>query len=156
MAITPKSEDKYDEKCSTAQSFIFPKWHSFKIGTLAEILNSGCSYLITTVIGLSLTLMPIVGSCVSTDLLWGPREFSCISIGKKGEVFYFLLRLYRKNMNRIEKWKDCKNLNYMSAFLGVLASAAVKGCRTKLKPVTKYTHQLIIHFAIHIIKNKFV
>ena len=34
MAITPKSKDKYVEKCSTAQSFIFPKWHSFKIGTL--------------------------------------------------------------------------------------------------------------------------
>ena len=34
MAISPKSEDKYVEKCSTAQSFIFPKWHSFKIGTL--------------------------------------------------------------------------------------------------------------------------
>ena len=34
-AITPKSEDKYVRKCSTRQSFIFPKWHSFKIGTLA-------------------------------------------------------------------------------------------------------------------------
>ena len=36
MAITLKSEDKYVEKCSTAQSFIFPKWHSFKIGTLID------------------------------------------------------------------------------------------------------------------------
>ena len=33
-AITPKSEDKYVQKCSTRQSFIFPKWHSYKIGTL--------------------------------------------------------------------------------------------------------------------------
>ena len=40
MAITPKSEDKYVEKCSTAQSFIFPKWHSFKIGTLTGIILS--------------------------------------------------------------------------------------------------------------------
>ena len=38
MAITPKSEDKYVEMCSTAQSFIFPKWHSFKIGTLDSVL----------------------------------------------------------------------------------------------------------------------
>ena len=43
-------------------------------------------------------------------------------------------------MNRIEKWKDCKNLNYMSAFLGVLARATVEGCKTKIRPVTKYTH----------------
>ena len=41
MAITPKSEDKYVEKCSTAQSFIFPKWHSFKIGTLANEMSLG-------------------------------------------------------------------------------------------------------------------
>ena len=34
-AITPKSEDKYVQKCSTCQSFIFPKWHSFKTGTLS-------------------------------------------------------------------------------------------------------------------------
>ena len=32
--ITPKSEDKYVQKCSTRQSFIFPKWHYYKIGTL--------------------------------------------------------------------------------------------------------------------------
>ena len=34
--ITPKSEDKYVQNCSTRQSFIFPKWHSYKIGTLAR------------------------------------------------------------------------------------------------------------------------
>ena len=38
-AITPKSEDKYVQKCSTRQSFIFPKWHSFKIGTLAGVMQ---------------------------------------------------------------------------------------------------------------------
>ena len=37
-AITPKSEDKYVQKCSTSQSFIFPKWHSYKIGTLTTSL----------------------------------------------------------------------------------------------------------------------
>ena len=34
IVITPKSEDKYVQKCSTRQSFIFPKWHYYKIGTL--------------------------------------------------------------------------------------------------------------------------
>ena len=43
MAITPKSEDKYVEKCSIAQSFIFPKWHAFKIGTLGQQLCLGKS-----------------------------------------------------------------------------------------------------------------
>jgi hypothetical protein len=33
-AITPIGEDKYVQKCSTRQSFIFPKFTSFKIGTL--------------------------------------------------------------------------------------------------------------------------
>ena len=44
IAITPKSEDKYVQKYSTRQSFIFPKWHSFKIGTLASISNRGWKY----------------------------------------------------------------------------------------------------------------
>ena len=30
----PKVKTKSVQKCSTCQSFIFPKWHSFKIGTL--------------------------------------------------------------------------------------------------------------------------
>ena len=35
MAITPKSEDKYVEKCSTAQSFIRMEMSTYRIGTLA-------------------------------------------------------------------------------------------------------------------------
>ena len=31
----PKMKTKSVQKCSTRQSFTFPKWHSFKIGTLA-------------------------------------------------------------------------------------------------------------------------
>ena len=31
----PKVKTNMLLKCSTCQSFIFPKWHSFKIGTLA-------------------------------------------------------------------------------------------------------------------------
>ena len=34
MAITPKSEDKYVEKCSTAQSFIRTEMSTYRIGTL--------------------------------------------------------------------------------------------------------------------------
>ena len=34
IAITPIGEDKYVQKCSTRQSFIFPKFTSLKIGTL--------------------------------------------------------------------------------------------------------------------------
>jgi hypothetical protein len=30
----PKMKTKSVQKCSTCQSFTFPKWHSFKIGTL--------------------------------------------------------------------------------------------------------------------------
>ena len=45
--ITPKSEDKYVQKCSTRQSFIFPKRHSYKIGTLAHFSE------IVRVVGLS-------------------------------------------------------------------------------------------------------
>ena len=41
-AITPKCEDKYVQKCSTCQSFIFPKWHSFKIGTLVSFTQIVC------------------------------------------------------------------------------------------------------------------
>ena len=33
----PIGEDKYVQKCSTQQSFIFPKFTSFKIGTLIVI-----------------------------------------------------------------------------------------------------------------------
>ena len=36
MAITPKSEDKYVEKCSTAQSFIRTEMSTYQIGTLEE------------------------------------------------------------------------------------------------------------------------
>ena len=36
MAITPKSEDKYVEKCSTAQSFIRTEMSTYRIGTLAD------------------------------------------------------------------------------------------------------------------------
>ena len=36
MAITPKSEDKYVEKCSTAQSFIRTEMSTYRIGTLAK------------------------------------------------------------------------------------------------------------------------
>ena len=36
MAITPKSEDKYVEKCSTAQSFIRTEMSTYKIGTLMD------------------------------------------------------------------------------------------------------------------------
>ena len=32
----PKMKTKSVQKCSTRQSFTFPKWHSFKIGTLAK------------------------------------------------------------------------------------------------------------------------
>ena len=43
IAIPPKSEDKYVEKvfnkCSTWQSCIFPKFTSFKIGTLKHCFN---------------------------------------------------------------------------------------------------------------------
>ena len=34
IAITPKSEDKYVEKCSTAQSFIRTEMSTYRIGTL--------------------------------------------------------------------------------------------------------------------------
>ena len=34
MAITPKSEDRYVEKCSTAQSFIRTEMSTYGIGTL--------------------------------------------------------------------------------------------------------------------------
>ena len=37
MAITPKSEDKYVEKCSTAQSFIRTEMSTYRIGTLEKI-----------------------------------------------------------------------------------------------------------------------
>ena len=37
MAITPKSEDKYVEKCSTAQSFIQTEMSTYRIGTLTGI-----------------------------------------------------------------------------------------------------------------------
>ena len=37
MAITPKSEDKYVEKCSTAQSFIRTEMSTYRIGTLISI-----------------------------------------------------------------------------------------------------------------------
>ena len=43
-AITPKSEDKYVVKGSTRQSFIFSKWHSFKIGTLISITYHSRDY----------------------------------------------------------------------------------------------------------------
>ena len=36
MAITPKSEDKYVEKCSTAQSFIQTEMSTYRIGTLGK------------------------------------------------------------------------------------------------------------------------
>ena len=38
MAITPKSEDKYVEKCSTAQSFILTEMSTYRIGTLVLVL----------------------------------------------------------------------------------------------------------------------
>ena len=38
MAITPKSEDKYVEKCSTAQSFIRTEISTYRIGTLVHTL----------------------------------------------------------------------------------------------------------------------
>ena len=37
MSITPKSEDKYVEKCSTAQSFIRTEMSTYRIGTLAPL-----------------------------------------------------------------------------------------------------------------------
>ena len=37
MAITPKSEDKYVEKCSTAQSFIRTEMSTYWIGTLEAL-----------------------------------------------------------------------------------------------------------------------
>ena len=37
MAITPKSEDKYVEKCSTAQSFIRTEMSTYRIGTLVNL-----------------------------------------------------------------------------------------------------------------------
>ena len=37
MAITPKSEDKYVEKCSTAQSFIRTEMSTYRIGTLDDM-----------------------------------------------------------------------------------------------------------------------
>ena len=39
MAITPKSEDKYVEKCSTAQSFIRTEMSTYRIGTLTPGSN---------------------------------------------------------------------------------------------------------------------
>ena len=36
MAITPKSEDTYVEKCSTAQSFIRTEMSTYRIGTLMK------------------------------------------------------------------------------------------------------------------------
>ena len=39
MAITPKSEDKYVEKCSTAQSFIRTEMSTYRIGTLNSTAN---------------------------------------------------------------------------------------------------------------------
>ena len=35
----PKMKTKSVQKCSTCQSFTFPKWHSFKIGTLVLSLG---------------------------------------------------------------------------------------------------------------------
>ena len=37
MAIMPKSEDKYVEKCSTAQSFIRTEMSTYRIGTLGLV-----------------------------------------------------------------------------------------------------------------------
>ena len=39
MAITPKSVDKYVEKCSTAQSFIRTEMSTYRIGTLEYCPN---------------------------------------------------------------------------------------------------------------------
>ena len=41
MAITPKSEDKYVEKCSTAQSFVRTEMSTYRIGTLVFGRSNG-------------------------------------------------------------------------------------------------------------------
>ena len=67
VAITPKSEDKYVQKCSTRQSFIFPKWHSFKIGTLVDFwrfprIHDDLRNMITKLFWFSYQCRPILWS----------------------------------------------------------------------------------------------
>ena len=43
----PKSEDKYVEKCSTAQSFIRTEMSTYRIGTLIKLFEKRLGFIFT-------------------------------------------------------------------------------------------------------------